>query len=186
MLDFIAHRRLVVERGVPAVRVVPPLDEVEDGDSGLGWSREASAVEQLALQGREEALAEGMVVGVPDRAHRGADAGLLAPEAEGERRVLGGFNWSSQHLTTEVLYGKATWVDNDADRPAGDVVAGPTAGAARCGAEVLGEDRRGTVERGGGDRVWCVRSRWCSLVPRAGWHAVDPAHPAVGPVPIVR
>ena len=98
----------------------------------------------------------------------------------------GGFNWSSQHLTTEVLYGKATWVDNDADRPAGDVVAGPTAGAARCGAEVLGEDRRGTVERGGGDRVWCVRSRWCSLVPRAGWHAVDPAHPAVGPVPIVR
>jgi putative transposase len=98
----------------------------------------------------------------------------------------GGFNWSSQHLTTEVLYGKATWVDSDADRPAGDVVAGPTAGAARCGAEVLGEDRRGTVERGGGDRVWCVRSRWCSLVPRAGWHAVDPAHPAVGPVPIVR
>jgi hypothetical protein len=98
----------------------------------------------------------------------------------------GEFNWSSQHLTPEVLYGKATWVDNDADRPAGDVVAGPTAGAARCGAEVLGEDRRGTVERGGGDRVWCVRPRWCSLVPRAGWHAVDPAHPAVGPVPIVR
>jgi putative transposase len=98
----------------------------------------------------------------------------------------GGFNWSSQHLTTEVLYGKATWVDSDADRPAGDVVAGPTAGAARCGAEVLGEDRRGTVERGGGDRVWGVRPRWCSLVPRAGWHAVDPAHPAVGPVPIVR
>ena len=98
----------------------------------------------------------------------------------------GGFNWSSQHLTTEVLYGKATWLDSDADRPVGDVVAGPTAGAARCGAGVLGEDRRGTVERGGGDRVWCVRPGRCSLVPRAGWHAVDPAHPAVGPVPIVR
>ena len=32
----------------------------------------------------------------------------------------GRFNWSSQHLTTEVLYGKATWVDSDADRPAVD------------------------------------------------------------------
>jgi putative transposase len=98
----------------------------------------------------------------------------------------GGFNWSSQHLTTEVLYGKATWVDGDADGAAGDAVAGPTAGAARCGAGVLGEDRRGTVERGGRDRVWRVRPRWCSLVPRAGWHAVDSAHPAVGPVPVVR
>src|SRR6516165_3084491 len=186
VLDLIAQRRLVVQSRVPPVRVVPPLEEVEDRDPRLSRGREAPAVEELTFQGREEALRHRVVVGVAHRPHRGADPGGLTAEAESEGGVLGGFNWSSQHLTTEVLYGKATWVDNDADRPAGDVVAGPTAGAARCGAEVLGEDRRGTVERGGGDRVWCVRSRWCSLVPRAGWHAVDPAHPAVGPVPIVR
>jgi hypothetical protein len=103
-----------------------------------------------------------------------------------DRGSQGGFNRSSQHLKTEVLYGKATWVDGDAYGAAGDAVAGPTAGAARCGAGVLGEDRRGTVERGGGDRVWCVRPGRCSLVPRAGWHAIDPAHPAVGEVPVVR
>jgi hypothetical protein len=98
----------------------------------------------------------------------------------------GEFNWSSQHLTTEVSYGKTTWVDGDADGAAGDAVAGPTAGAARCGAEVLGEDRRGAVERGGGGRVWYVRSGRRSLVSGARWHAVDPTYPAVREVSIVR
>jgi len=97
----------------------------------------------------------------------------------------GGLNRSSQHLKTEVLYGKATWVDGDADGAAGDAIAAATAGAAGCGAGVLGEDCRGTVERGGRDRVWRVRPGRCALVPRAGWHAVDPAHPAVGQVPVV-
>ena len=137
----------------------------------IGWAMEAHLRTELVLTALDMAVEQRRPADVIHHSDQGCQ---------------GGFNWSSQHLTTEVLYGKATWVDNDADRPAGDVVAGPTAGAARCGAEVLGEDRRGTVERGGGDRVWCVRSRWCSLVPRAGWHAVDPAHPAVGPVPIVR
>ncbi len=103
-----------------------------------------------------------------------------------DRGCQGGFNWSSQHLNTEVLYGKATWVDGDADRAAGDAIAGQAAGAARCGAGVLGEDCRGTVERGGGDRVWGVSAGRCALVPRAGRHAVDPAYPAVGQVPVVR
>ena len=103
-----------------------------------------------------------------------------------DRGSQGEFNWSSQHLKMEVLHGKATWVDGDVDGAAGDAVAGATAGAARCGAGVLGEDRRGTVERGGRDRVWCVSPGRCSLVPRAGWHAVNPAHPAVGQVSVVR
>ena len=138
----------------------------------VGWAMSERITDDFTLDALGMALAR-----------RRPPPGLLHHSDRGSQ---GGFNWSSQHLTTEVLYGKATWVDSDADRPAGDVVAGPTVGAARYGAEVLGEDRRGTVERGGGDRVWCVRPRWCSLVPRAGWHAVDPAHPAVGPVPIVR
>ena len=41
VLEFIAHRRLVVERGVPTVRVVPALEEVEDRDPRLGRGREA-------------------------------------------------------------------------------------------------------------------------------------------------
>jgi putative transposase len=143
----------------------------------LGWRTSTSMTTQLVLDAVDHAIWTRGRGGVTDL------GGVIHHTDAGSQ---GGFNWSSQHLTTEVLDGKATWVDSDADRPAGEVVAGPTAGAARCGAEVLGEDRRGTVERGGGDRGWCVRPRWCSLVPRAGGHAVDPAHPAVGPVPIVR
>src|SRR5438046_10603241 len=84
----------------------------------------------------------------------------------------------------EVLNGTTPRVDGDADRAAGDAVAGPTAGAARCGAGVLDEDRRGTLERGSGDRVWRVRpGRWLP-VSRAGWHAVGPAHYTVRSVPV--
>src|SRR2546425_656877 len=85
---------LVGERGqvrkgrVPAVRVVPALDELEDGATRLDRGGEAPPGEELALEGREEALAQGVVVGVADRAHRGPDPDLLAPEPEGTRRVL--------------------------------------------------------------------------------------------------
>ena len=47
---------------MPAVRVVPALDELEDGQAGLDLGREAAAVEELALEGREEARAEGIVM----------------------------------------------------------------------------------------------------------------------------
>src|SRR5262249_8968109 len=101
-------------------------------------------------------------------------------------RALGEFNWSSQHLTTEVLYGKATWVDGDADGAAGDAVAGPTAGAARCGAGVLGADCRRAFEPGGGDRGSGISAGRGTVVRRAGWPAVDPAHAGVGEVSVVR
>ena len=173
------------ERATPDQAWVTDITYIPTGDGWLylavivdlcsrfavGWAMSDRITRDLTLAALEMALAR-----------RRPPLGLLHHSDRGSQ---GGFNWSSQHLT-EVLYGKATWVDSDADRPAGDAVAGSTAGAARCGAEVLGEDCRGTVERGGGDRGWCVRPRWCSLVPRAGWHAVDPAHPAVGPVPLVR
>src|SRR5215813_3522662 len=60
VLDLITQRRFVVERGVPTVRVVPPLDKVEDRDPRLGRGGEASTIEELALEGGEEALAEGI------------------------------------------------------------------------------------------------------------------------------
>ena len=55
-----------MERQVPAVGVVPPLDELEDGQAGLNLGGEPPPVEQLALERREETLAEGVVVRVPD------------------------------------------------------------------------------------------------------------------------
>jgi hypothetical protein len=47
---------------VPAVRVVEALDEVEDGTPGLGLGAKPPPIEQLALQGGEEALTERVVV----------------------------------------------------------------------------------------------------------------------------
>ena len=87
---------LLTEAGVASMRVVPALDEVEDGHSGLGLDLEAVLVEELALEGGEEALAESVVVGVADGAHGGTHAGMLASEAEGDGSVLGGFNGSTQ------------------------------------------------------------------------------------------
>ena len=70
---------------------------------GLGRRRERDTVEELALERGEEALAERIIVAVADGPHRRADPGLATPRPEGERRVLGEFNWSSQHLDDEVL-----------------------------------------------------------------------------------
>ena len=46
------------------VRVVPALDELEDGHFRFGLGAEASPVEKLALERGEEALAERVVVRV--------------------------------------------------------------------------------------------------------------------------
>lgn len=61
--------RLVAERGVASVRVVEAFHEVVDRHAGFGPACEVVAVQQLALQGREEALAHRVVVGVADRSH---------------------------------------------------------------------------------------------------------------------
>jgi hypothetical protein len=46
---------------VPAIRVVPPLDELEDGHLHLGLRLQAPAVQHLAFQHGEEALAHGVI-----------------------------------------------------------------------------------------------------------------------------
>ncbi len=65
------------------VRVIPPLDEVEDGHPGLGLDREATAVQQLALEGGEEALTKGAVVRVPPHGRADADLAAAEPNASG-------------------------------------------------------------------------------------------------------
>ncbi len=71
-----------------APRVVPALDEVENREAGLGRRAEPVPVEQLALERREEALAERVVVGVAHAPHRGPSAGLPTAATEGEGGVL--------------------------------------------------------------------------------------------------
>ena len=71
MVPLEVERGFLTEAGVTSMRVVPSLDEVEDGHSGLGLVAEAVLVEELALEGGGEALAERVVVGVADGAHGG-------------------------------------------------------------------------------------------------------------------
>src|ERR1700693_1196756 len=73
---------------MPAPRIVEPFDELEDGHPSFGLGRKLAAVEQLALERREEALAQSVVVAVADGSHGGTHAGLPAPFSAGDRGVL--------------------------------------------------------------------------------------------------
>jgi hypothetical protein len=83
---------------VTAAKIVKALDEREHRHPRLGLRLEPVPVEKLAFERGEEALAHRIVVGVSDRAHRGAYAGFPAAVSERDRGVLGGFKWSSQHV----------------------------------------------------------------------------------------
>jgi hypothetical protein len=85
---FIAVGRLIAQRRVPPVRVVPAFDEAEDGDPRLGLRVEAPAIQQFTFQRRKEALRHRVVVGTADGPAGGADAHRFAALAEGEGRVL--------------------------------------------------------------------------------------------------
>src|SRR5262249_50295562 len=80
--------REVVEGGVAAGRGVPALDEFEDGQAGVDLGLEAGAIEKLALERGEEALAERVVVRVANRAHGRPHAHLATALPEPGRRVL--------------------------------------------------------------------------------------------------
>ncbi len=51
-----------------AARIVPSLDEFEDGLACFGMRAGAGSVDELAFEGGEEALAHGVVIAVADRA----------------------------------------------------------------------------------------------------------------------
>ncbi len=71
---------------MPAAGVVEALDVPEDPEPGLLAGGEAFAAEEFFLERGEEALGEGVVPGVADRAHREVDPGLLGSEFEGAAR----------------------------------------------------------------------------------------------------
>src|SRR5262249_39001971 len=87
-LLLVIDRREIADRGVAPSPIVEAFDEGEDRRACLASVPESASSEQLALKRREEALAHGIIVGVSDRAHRGAHACLSAALPERDRRVL--------------------------------------------------------------------------------------------------
>ena len=73
---------------MPPARIVPALDELENGDARLSLRTEAAPINKLAFERGEEALAHGVVVAVANRAHGRAHAGLPAAIAKSDGRVL--------------------------------------------------------------------------------------------------
>src|SRR5215470_1762044 len=59
----------------PPPRIVPAFAEVEDGQARLPLGAEPLPIEQLALEHREEGLAQRVVVGAPHAGHGRPDTG---------------------------------------------------------------------------------------------------------------
>jgi transposase InsO family protein len=98
----------------------------------------------------------------------------------------GGINRSSQHLEMEVVDEQTAGVDGDVDGEAGDAVSGESTDSPRDGEDLLGEDRRGTLDRGRCGRVRRVGARRDALVPRAWWDADHRAEPTGWPLSVVQ
>ena len=67
--------------------VVAALDEAEAGHLRFGLGGKAAPVQQLAFEGRKEALAHGIVAAIADRAHGWAHARLGAAIADAPRQL---------------------------------------------------------------------------------------------------
>jgi hypothetical protein len=68
--------------------IVPTFDEFKHGLACFWLVVEGTAIEQFAFQGSEEALAEGIIETIADRAHRRADSGCATALAKRQGRVL--------------------------------------------------------------------------------------------------
>src|SRR5215213_7364222 len=106
-----------------ALAVVEDLDVVKDLGPEIGSGRPGAAVDELFLERGEEALSDRVIEAIAARSHRLGDAGGAGLLAEGQRDVLGGFNWSSQHLDLGGVDGQACRVDGGVDRAVTDEVA---------------------------------------------------------------
>ncbi len=128
----------------------------------VGWQASRSLRSDLAIDALEMATF--------NRQRAGADLSGLVHHSD--RGVQGGFRWSSQHLEMEVEYGTAAGLAGDADGTAGNEVAWASSRSSGCGAGVLGEDRRGSLQRGRCSGVRGVRAGRDSVVPRA-WRVYE-------------
>src|SRR4051794_36784185 len=78
----------MAQGGVSPSGVVEALDVLEDRTPHYLTARPRMAVDQLPLQGRDEALSHRVVVGIGHRAHRGQKTFLPEPASELNRGVL--------------------------------------------------------------------------------------------------
>src|SRR5262249_13991394 len=88
MSTLIVQRRFVAEGRVAPPGVIPAFDVVEQRAAGIGRRAEALTVQQLTFERRKETLAQGIVIGIADRAHRGLNAEVETALAVGDGRVL--------------------------------------------------------------------------------------------------
>jgi putative transposase len=139
----------------------------------VGW--------QLASHMRTDLVLDALRMALGQR-EPGADFELVAHTDRGSQ---GGFNWSSQHLSTEVSDGQAGRVDDRADGQGPDEVARQAVAAARCRAAVLARDRERAEQRGGRLCGWRFASGWQPVVSRAWRHGHVHDQAAVGSVPVL-
>jgi hypothetical protein len=97
VFPFVFDGRKIAQGRVAPGAIVEAFDELKDGYPRLAVRSEATPIDEFAFEGGEETLAHRIVVGVADRLSR-MNASFLAAIAESDRRVLGGFKRSSQHL----------------------------------------------------------------------------------------
>ncbi|SRR6266702_1491134 len=95
---FVNDRGAIAKPAMKAKRVVPRLQEVKDLAPRLFMRGEVRARKQFTFKCGEEGFAHGVVKAIANAAHGRTNASLAAAAAEGNGRVLGGFNRSSQHL----------------------------------------------------------------------------------------
>ena len=69
-------------------RIVPALDELKDGDTGLRLGLELSPVEQITRASGEEAFTHGVVISIADRSPGRTYISFLAAQTEGHGSVL--------------------------------------------------------------------------------------------------
>src|SRR5690606_21692723 len=97
---------LILDRGSIPNRleeavVIEPPDPVERGKLHVfEASPGPAAVNHLRLEKTDDGFSQRIVVAVALASHRGLDACLGQPLGVANLKVLGRFNWSSQHLIT--------------------------------------------------------------------------------------
>jgi len=88
---------------VGALPIVEHLHVVEDRPNRFLASLKLVAMNEFALQCREETLDDRVIPAVSTPRHAARDLPAAELVLVVVTRVLGGFNWSSQHLTSEEL-----------------------------------------------------------------------------------
>ena len=86
------------------MRVVPPLDKGEYFPTGVRGRRERVLIHALALQRREEALAQGVVAAITHRAHRALHLGLGTARPKHTRGVLAALVGVMNHADRLALF----------------------------------------------------------------------------------